>query len=164
MSETLAIYPGSFDPITNGHLDLIERGSRLFRRMIVAVLTNLEKDPLFTIQERVDMLKKVTVGIKNVSVDTFGGLLVDYAAQKKADAVLRGIRAFSDYEYELQMALVNRKLSPDLETVFLVPALTYTYVSSRLVREIFRHGGSVKGLVPELVEEHLRKKVRVKGM
>lgn len=162
MSETLVIYPGSFDPITNGHLDLIERGSRLFDNLIVAVLTNYEKEPLFSTQERVEMLKSVTAKIKNVSVDTFGGLLVDYAAQKKADAVLRGIRAFSDYEYELQMALVNRKLSADLETVFLVPALTYTYLSSRLVREIFRHGGSVKGLVPEIVEEQLEKKV--KGM
>ncbi len=159
MHETLAIYPGSFDPITSGHFDLIERGSQLFDHLIVAVLTNLEKDPLFSTNERVDMLRAVTGGIRNVSVDTFSGLLVDYAAAKKAHAVLRGIRAFSDYEYELQMALMNRKLSPQLETVFLMPGESYTYVSSRLVREIIRHGGSVKGLVPELVEERLREKV-----
>lgn len=159
MSETLAIYPGSFDPITNGHLDLIERGSQLFDRLIVAVLTNLEKEPLFTINERVAMLREVAGGIANVSIETFSGLLVEYAERKKAQAILRGIRAFSDYEYELQMALMNRKLAPNLETVFLMPAESYTYVSSRLVKEIIRHGGSVKGLVPELVEERLREKV-----
>lgn len=159
MPETIAIYPGSFDPITNGHLDLIERGSQLFDRLIVAVLTNLDKEPLFSMSERVEMLRAVTGGIRNVSVDTFSGLLVDYAAAKKAQAILRGIRAFSDYEYELQMALMNRKLAPTLETVFLMPAVSYTYVSSRLVREIIRNGGSVKGLVPELVEERLREKV-----
>ena len=159
MSEILAIYPGSFDPITNGHLDLIERGSQLFDQLIVAVLTNLEKDPLFTVAERVEMLKEVTRSIRNVSVDTFSGLLVDYARQKKAKALLRGIRAFTDYEYELQMALMNRKLGPDLETVFLMPALAYTYVSSRLVREVCRLRGSVSGLVPPLVEERLQQKI-----
>jgi pantetheine-phosphate adenylyltransferase len=159
MSETLAIYPGSFDPLTNGHLDLIERGSQLFDRLIVAVLTNLEKEPLFTVSERVDMLREVAGQIPGVSIETFSGLLVDYAARKKAHAILRGIRAFSDYEYELQMALMNRKLAPSLETVFLMPAVSYTYVSSRLVKEIIRHGGSVKGLVPERVEERLREKV-----
>ncbi|MGD1155727.1 MAG: pantetheine-phosphate adenylyltransferase [Terriglobia bacterium] len=159
MAEILAIYPGSFDPITNGHLDLIERGSHLFDRLIVAVLTNLEKDPLFTVAERVEMLREATRAIPNVAVDTFSGLLVDYARQKQAQVILRGIRAFTDYEYELQMALMNRKLAPDLETVFLMPALSYTYVSSRLVREIFQHGGSVKDLVPALVEERLHQKV-----
>ena len=159
MAEILAIYPGSFDPITNGHLDLIERGSHLFDRLIVAVLTNLEKDPLFTVAERVEMLQEATRAIPNVAVDTFSGLLVDYARQKQAQVILRGIRAFTDYEYELQMALMNRKLAPDLETVFLMPALAYTYVSSRLVREIFQHGGSVKDLVPALVEERLHQKV-----
>jgi pantetheine-phosphate adenylyltransferase len=159
MAEILAIYPGSFDPITNGHLDLVERGSHLFDRLIVAVLTNLEKAPLFTVAERVEMLQEATRAIPNVAVDTFSGLLVDYARQKRAQVILRGIRAFTDYEYELQMALMNRKLEPDLETVFLMPALSYTYVSSRLVREIFQHGGSVKDLVPPLVEERLHQKV-----
>jgi pantetheine-phosphate adenylyltransferase len=159
MAGILAIYPGSFDPITNGHLDLVERGSHLFDRLIVAVLTNLEKDPLFTVAERVEMLQEATRAVPNVAVDTFSGLLVDYARQKRAQVILRGIRAFTDYEYELQMALMNRKLEPDLETVFLMPALSYTYVSSRLVREIFQHGGSVKDLVPPLVEERLHQKV-----
>jgi pantetheine-phosphate adenylyltransferase len=159
MSEILAIYPGSFDPITNGHLDLIERGSQLFTRLIVAVLTNLEKDPLFTVAERVEMLREATHSIPNVTVDTFSGLLVDYARQKQAKALLRGIRAFTDYEYELQMALINRKLAPDLETVFLTPALAYTYISSRLVREVFQLGGSVTEMVPPLVEERLRRKL-----
>jgi len=159
MTEILAIYPGSFDPTTNGHLDLIERGSQLFHRLIVAVLTNLEKNPLFTVAERVEMLREATRAIPNVSVDTFSGLLVDYARQKQAKALLRGIRAFTDYEYELQMALTNRKLSPDVETVFLMPALAYTYVSSRLVREIFQLGGSVTGMVPALVEERLHQKI-----
>ena len=158
MAEILAIYPGSFDPITNGHLDLIERGSKLFNRLIVAVLTNLEKNPLFSVSERVEMLQEATHHIPNVRVDTFSGLLVDYARQKHAQAILRGIRAFTDYEYELQMALTNRKLAPDLETVFLMPALNYTYVSSRLVREVFQLGGSVTCLVPEMVEKRLREK------
>ncbi len=145
--------------MTNGHLDLIERGSHLFDRLIVSVLTNLDKDPLFTVAERVEMLQEAACHIPNVSVDTFSGLLVDYARQKQAQVILRGIRAFTDYEYELQMALMNRKLEPELETVFLMPALSYTYVSSRLVREIFQLGGSVKDLVPALVEERLRQKV-----
>jgi len=159
MSDVLAIYPGSFDPITNGHFDLIERSSRIFDHLIVALLTNAEKEPLFSVDERVDMLREVTRNMKNVSVDTFSGLLVDYAVQKKARALVRGIRAFSDYEYELRMALMNRKLEPRLETIFLMPAESYAYVSSRLVKEIFRHGGSVKELVPPVVEERLRQKV-----
>jgi pantetheine-phosphate adenylyltransferase len=159
MSESLAIYPGSFDPITNGHLDLIERARRVFGRLIVAVLTNPDKLPLFTVAERVEMLQEATRGMANVAVDTFGGLLVEYAKQKGAGIILRGIRAFTDYEYELQMAIMNRKLEPSLETVFLVPAESYTYLSSRLVREIFQNGGSVKGLVPPLVEDRLHQKV-----
>ncbi|MGA2475595.1 MAG: pantetheine-phosphate adenylyltransferase [Terriglobia bacterium] len=159
MSESLAIYPGSFDPITNGHLDLIERARWIFGRLIVAVLTNPDKLPLFTVMERVEMLQEVTRGMPNVAVDTFGGLLVEYAKQKGAGIILRGIRAFTDYEYELQMAIMNRKLEPSLETVFLVPAESYTYLSSRLVREIFQNGGSVKGLVPPLVEDRLHQKV-----
>ena len=145
--------------MTNGHLDLIERGSHLFDRLIVSVLTNLDKDPLFTVAERVEMLQEAVRNIPNISVDTFSGLLVDYARQKQAQVILRGIRAFTDYEYELQMALMNRKLEPELETVFLMPALSYTYVSSRLVREIVQLGGSVKDLVPPLVEERLRQKI-----
>jgi pantetheine-phosphate adenylyltransferase len=159
MPESLAIYPGSFDPITNGHLDLIERARWIFGSLIVAVLTNPDKLPLFTVMERVEMLQEATRGMPNVAVDTFGGLLVEYAKQKGAAIILRGIRAFTDYEYELQMAIMNRKLEPSLETVFLVPAESYTYVSSRLVREIFQNGGSVKGLVPPLVEDRLHQKV-----
>ena len=159
MSEITAIYPGSFDPITNGHLDLIERGSLLFDRLIVAVLTNLEKSPLFSVEERMEMLRQVTREIERVTVERFSGLLVDYARAKQARAILRGVRAFSDYEYELQMALMNRKLAPEVETVFLMPAESYVYISSRMVKEIFQLGGPVKGLVPALVEERLRRKV-----
>jgi pantetheine-phosphate adenylyltransferase len=153
-----AIYPGSFDPLTNGHLDLIERGSKIFDELIVSILRNSEKDPLFTLEERRQMLEEMVKQYENVRVETFEGLLVDYAMQKKAKAVLRGIRAISDYEYELQMALMNRKLQPQLETVFMMPAEAYSYLSSRLVKEIFRLGGSVRGLVPELVEQRLREK------
>ncbi len=159
MSDILAIYPGSFDPITNGHFDLIERSCRIFDHLIVALLTNAEKEPLFTVEERFEMLQEVTRDMQNVSVDTFSGLLVDYAVRKSARAIVRGIRAFSDYEYEIQMALTNRKLQPKLETIFLMPAESYAYVSSRLVKEICRHGGSVKDLVPPVVEERLSKKV-----
>ena len=159
MSEIRAIYPGSFDPLTHGHLDLIERASQIFDHLVVAVLTNLEKAPLFSLEERVEMLREVTAGMPNVSVDTFSGLLVDYAMKKKARVILRGIRAFTDYEYELQMALMNRQLQPNLETVFLTPAEAYSHISSRLVKEIFQHGGSVSGLVPPVVEQRLRQKV-----
>lgn len=158
MNLVRAIYPGSFDPLTNGHLDLIERGSKIFDELIVAILRNSEKDPLFTLAERKEMLEEMVRRFENVHVETFEGLLVDYAMQKKAKAVLRGIRAISDYEYELQMALMNRKLQPQLETIFMMPAEAYSYLSSRLVKEIFRLGGSVRGLVPELVEQRLRDK------
>jgi pantetheine-phosphate adenylyltransferase len=159
MTDILAIYPGSFDPVTNGHLDLIERSSRIFDRLIVGLLVNAEKQPLFSLEERVEMAREVTRGLPNVAVETFAGLLVDYAARKRAQVIVRGLRAFSDYEYEFQMALMNRKLSPSLETIFLMPAENYTYVSARLVKEIFRNGGSIRGLVPPLVEERLRKRV-----
>ena len=159
MKSILAIYPGSFDPVTNGHLDLIERGAKIFDRLVVAVLQNLDKDPLFTVAERVEMLREVTRVWPNVEVDIFNGLLVDYARQKKARVLLRGIRAISDYEYELQMALMNRKLEPGIETVFMMPAETYSYLSSRLVKEIARLGGAVESLVPSVVAERLKVKI-----
>ncbi len=159
MKKVIAIYPGSFDPLTNGHLDLIARGSKIFDELIVAILRNPEKDPLFTLGERREMLEAMTGPWKNVRVDAFEGLMVDYAVKVKASAVLRGIRAISDYEYELQMALMNRKLSPELETVFMMPAEAYSYLSSRLVREIAQLGGSIQGLVPDLVEQRLRRKL-----
>ena len=159
MKRIKAIYPGSFDPPTNGHLDLIERGSKIFDELVVAILRNPEKDPLFSLADRRKMLEAMTSGFDNVSVDTFEGLTVDYALRVEATTILRGIRAISDYEYELQMALMNRKLAPNLETVFLMPALAYTYVSSRLVREVFQLGGSVNGLVPDWVEKRLQQKM-----
>ena len=160
MHRRIAIYPGSFDPLTNGHLDLIERGSSIFEHLIVAVLRNTEKDPLFTVSERCDMLQEMTASYKNVTVEAFDGLLVEYARHRQANVILRGIRAISDYEYELQMALMNRKLDPHLETVFMMPAEKYSYLSSRLVKEIYELGGCVTGLVPKLVEERLHEKVR----
>jgi len=159
LNRVIAIYPGSFDPPTNGHLDLIERGSKIFDELVVAILRNAEKDPLFSLAERRLMLQTLTSHFKNVRVDTFEGLTVDYAAKVKASAVLRGIRALSDYEYELQMALMNRKLQPELETVFMMPAEQYSYVSSRLVREVAQLGGSITDLVPEMVEQRLREKL-----
>jgi len=159
LKKVIAIYPGSFDPPTNGHLDLIDRGSKIFDQLIVAILRNADKSPLFSLSERRLMLESMTEDFKNVQVDTFDGLTVDYAARVKASAVLRGIRAISDYEYELQMALMNRKLRPDLETVFMMPAEQYSYLSSRLVREVAQLGGSIKGLVPEMVEQRLKQKL-----
>ena len=159
MKPILAIYPGSFDPVTNGHLDLIERGTKIFDRLIVAVLRNLEKDPLFNLAERVEMLREVTRAWPSVEVDIFDGLLVNYARRRKANVILRGIRAISDYEYELQMALMNRKLQPGIETVFMMPAEAYSYLSSRLVKEISRLGGPLDGLVPDIVADRLRTKV-----
>ena len=159
MAEIIAIYPGSFDPVTNGHLDLIERASKLFDRLIVALLRNLEKDALFSLEEREEMLVESLRHLPNVSVDSFDGLLVDYARRKGAQVILRGIRAVSDYEYELQMALMNRQLEPGVETVFMLPGEAYSYLSSRLVKEVARLGGSVKGLVPPQVEKRIRAKV-----
>ncbi len=154
-----AIYPGSFDPVTNGHLDLIARGAMIFDKLIVAVARNLDKDPLFPVKERVEMLEAVTFDWKNVEVEIFEGLLMDYARARNASVVLRGIRAVSDYEYELQMAMMNRKIEPQIETVFMLPGEAYSYLSSRLVKELARLGGPVKGLVPPLVEQRLRAKV-----
>jgi pantetheine-phosphate adenylyltransferase len=159
LKPVIAIYPGSFDPLTNGHLDLIERGAKIFDELIVAILHNPEKEPLFSLEERLEMIQAMTRERENVRVDSFDGLMVDYALKVGATAVLRGIRAISDYEYELQMALMNRKLEPRLETVFMMPAETYSYLSSRLVREVATLGGSVRGLVPELVEKKLRVKL-----
>lgn len=157
--RVVAVYPGSFDPLTNGHLDLIERGSKIFDELIVAVLRNPEKEPLFTVEERLEMLGEATQHLSNVSIDSFNGLLVDYAVRRQARVILRGIRAVSDFENEMTMALMNRKLDGNLETVFMMPAVSYTFLSSRLVREIVQLGGDVRGLVPPLVEARLRAKV-----
>ncbi len=159
MHKGLAIYPGSFDPPTNGHLDLIGRGAKIFEELVVAILRNPEKSPMFSLAERLEMLRELTAQSDNVRIDTFDGLMVEYAKSQNATCILRGIRAISDYEYELQMALMNRKLEPTLETVFMMPADKYSYVSSRLVREVAQAGGPVKGLVPEIVEEKLREKL-----
>ena len=159
MKKVIAIYPGSFDPPTNGHLDLIERGSKIFDELIVAIMRNPDKNPLFSLGDRRAMLEALTADFKNVRVDVFDGLTVDYASKVKAGAVLRGIRALSDYEYELQMAMMNRKLQPDLETVFMMPAEQYSYLSSRLVREVAKLGGAIQDLVPEIVERRLREKL-----
>ena len=152
-----AIYPGTFDPLTNGHLDIIERSAKLFDEVIVAILVNVEKQPMFTVSERVEMIEAVTKW-PNVKVATFEGLLVHYAVQQNAQVIVRGIRAISDYEYELQMALMNRRLEPDVETVFLMAGEAYSYVSSRLIKEVFKLGGSITALVPPLVEQRMREK------
>lgn len=158
-----AIYPGSFDPVTNGHLDIIERGSKLFDEIVVAVLSNPDKSAMFSVAERLAMLAEVLPAIKSknckITVDSFQGLLVQYAVKREATAIVRGIRAISDYEYELQMALMNRRLEPRLETVFLMSAEDYSYVSSRLVKQIFALGGAVDGLVPPSVIEKMREKL-----
>src|SRR5258707_14610218 len=159
MKKVIAIYPGSFDPPTNGHLDLIERGSHIFDELVVAILRNAEKTPLFSVGERRRMLEDLTSDFKNVRVDVFDGLTVEYAARVKASAVLRGIRALSDYEYELQMAMMNRKLRPDLETVFMMPAEQDSYLSSRLVREGGGLGGRISGRVPKMGEQRVKEKM-----
>ena len=161
----LAVYPGSFDPLTNGHVDIIRRGARLFERIVIALLVNQDKASLFSLAERAAMARAVFTGQPNVEVDTFDGLLVDYARRRRASVIVRGLRAISDFEYEMQMALMNRRLSEELETVFMMPAEPYTYVSSRLVKEVFALGGSVAGLVPEVVEARLaaRRGLRTAG-
>ena len=157
--KTIAIYPGSFDPITKGHLDLIERGSRLVDKLLVAILRNEEKRVLFSIEERIEMLEEVVAEFDNVEVTAFDGLLVDYAAHTGAKVIIRGIRAVSDYEYELQMALMNRRLRPEIETVFLMAGEAYSFVSSRLVKEVISLGGNIAGLVPPTVESRLKKRL-----
>jgi pantetheine-phosphate adenylyltransferase len=159
---TLAVYPGSFDPLTNGHVDIIARGARLFDRIIVAILVNAEKSPLFSMAERVEIARAVFRNHPNVEVDTFDGLLVDYVGRRKANVIVRGLRAVSDFEYEFQMALMNRELASTIETVFMMPAVQYSYISSRLIKEVFALGGRVHGLVPELVEARLRDKQSAK--
>jgi pantetheine-phosphate adenylyltransferase len=154
-----ALYPGTFDPPTNGHVDLITRGSKLFDHLTVAVLVNPVKNPLFSVEERVEMLKEVTGSIENVSIATFNGLMVEFARQQGVSAVLRGIRAISDYEYEFQMALMNRRLAPEVETVFLQPAGRYSFISSRMLKEVFSLGGDVTGLVPPNVLKRLRARI-----
>ena len=158
-----AIYPGSFDPVTHGHLDIIERGCKLFDEIIIGILVNPEKQPFFSVEERQEMLNEVvhdiTQGGCKVRVDSFSGLLVNYAVAQQADVIVRGIRAISDYEYELQMALMNRRLEPGIETVFMMPAETYSYVSSRLVKEVFHLGGPVAGLVPPFIEKRMKEKL-----
>jgi pantetheine-phosphate adenylyltransferase len=160
LKDIVAIYPGSFDPVTNGHLDLIHRGSKLFDKLIVAIARNLDKgEALFEMEERKEMLEAMTSELDNVSVDIFEGLLVTYCIQRNANAVLRGIRAVSDYEFELQMALMNRKMEPRVETIFMMPAEKYSYLSSRIVREIAKLGGPLTGLVPEMVEQRVRLRI-----
>jgi len=158
-----AIYPGSFDPVTNGHLDIIERGCKLFDEIIIAILVNPDKTPFFSIEERQEMLSEIPMDLSKggckVRVDSFRGLLVNYAVAQEANAIVRGIRAISDYEYELQMALMNRRLEPSIETVFMMPAETYSYVSSRLVKEVFQLGGPIDGLVPPLIEKRMKEKM-----
>jgi len=155
---SLAVFPGSFDPITNGHVDIIARGLSVFDRVIVAILVNPEKSPLFTVEERVRMIRETYRGQPRVRVDTFSGLLVDYAEGVGASVIVRGLRAISDFEFEFQMALMNRRLNPRIETVFMMPAESYSYLSSRLVKEVFQLGGRVKGLVPPVVERRLEEK------
>lgn len=159
-ASVTAIYPGSFDPITNGHLDLVQRGARMFDTLIVAILRNDSKLPLFSVEERMDMLREVVQPYANVKVDCFDGLLVDYAAARSATVLLRGIRAISDYEYELQMALMNRRLRPDIETVFMMANEAYSFISSRLVKEVYRLGGNITGLVPPSVEARMHDRMQ----
>jgi len=157
----VAIYPGSFDPITNGHLDMIERGSKLFDKLVVAILQNRSKHPLFDVPERIEMLCDVTAPFSNVEIDSFDGLLVDYVASRDARVILRGIRAISDYEHELQMTLMNRRLRPETETLFLMASEDHSFISSRMVKEVISLNGNVSGLVPRTVEERLRKKLHL---
>lgn len=163
MRPKLAVYPGSFDPLTNGHVDIIERGARLFDRVVIAILVNVDKDPLFSVEERLEITREVFRGHANVEVEAFDGLLVDYATSRGVDVIVRGLRAISDFEFEMQMALMNRRLRESIETVFMMPGESYTYLSSRITKEVFALGGSITGLVPEVVERRLREKSKSTG-
>ncbi len=156
-----AVYPGSFDPITYGHLDIIERAAKIFDKLIVAVVTNPAKKPLFSIEERMDMIREAVGHLKNVEVDGFDGLLVDYLKRKQIEVVIRGMRAITDFDYEFQMALTNRKLNKNVEIVFLLSDSKYLYLTSRMVKEIASFGGCIRGMVPPYVEERLFKKLKV---
>lgn len=155
----IAVYPGSFDPVTNGHLDIIIRAADKFDKLVVAVLRNSSKHPTFTIEERMDMLRRVTAAYPQVEIDTFDGLLVDYLHQKQAGIIVKGLRAMSDFEYEFQMALMNKKLAPDIETLFMVTSDKYSFLSSSIVRELASYNGSLEGLVPEMLESEIRQKI-----
>ena len=156
----IAVCPGSFDPATNGHLDIIERSSKLFDKVIVAVLNNPSKQALFSVEERVEILKKTCGFMKNVEIDSFSGLLIEYAKSKNANAIVKGLRAVSDFEYELQMALMNKKLNSEIETVFIMTSSRYSYLSSSIVKEVARFGGCIRGLVPEIIESEIYKRFR----
>jgi pantetheine-phosphate adenylyltransferase len=156
--KSIAVFPGSFDPVTNGHLDIVSRALSIFGEIVMAILVNADKKPLFSVEERVEIIRESFKDRKRVRVDTFSGLLVDYAEKIGASVIVRGLRAISDFEYEFQMALMNRRLDPKMETVFMMPAESYSYVSSRLVKEVFQLGGRVSDLVPPVVERRLREK------
>ncbi len=161
--KKIAIYPGSFDPVTNGHIDIIKRGCRLFDKVIVAILMNSQKDHLFSVKERIDMLRISLRDMPNIELDSFGGLLVDYAEEKNASAVLRGMRVLSDFDYEFQMALMNRKLNRNIQTVFLMSGLKWIFTSSSIIKEAARFGGDINNMVPAVVEEKLKEKFRAMG-
>jgi pantetheine-phosphate adenylyltransferase len=158
MSQKVAIYPGTFDPLTNGHLSIIKRALKIFDKLVVAILINPNKSPLFTLEERISMLKEVFKDEVNIEIDSFNGLLIDYAVKKEANIVVRGLRALSDFEYEFQMALMNRKLDRDIESVFLMTDYKWFYISSTIIKEAARYGGDIKGLVPSIVNERLKQK------
>ena len=158
--KTIAIYPGTFDPITNGHLDLIKRALRTFDEVIITVAPSLKKQPLFTLQERLDLIHAAVKGLKRAKIDSFNSLLVDYVRKRKGNAILRGLRAISDFEYEFQLAHMNRRLNKNIETVFMMPSQEYSYLTSSVIKEIASFGGSVKGLVPEKVEKALKEKFK----
>lgn len=154
-----AIYPGSFDPITNGHLDIIRRSAKVFDKVIVGVLNNPNKNPMFNLEERVELIKHATSDLKNVEIDCFSGLLMDYIKDKQIDVIIKGLRAVSDFEYEFQMALMNKKLCEDVETLFMTTSSSFSYLSSSLVKEVFKFGGSIEGLVPDIVIDKMKKKL-----